>query len=506
MFSRTTITFARSRAVAYGRYRAAAVATTCVRVHPFHSSVSPKIHLWDSLPGEETKESEGVKRLLGEARADYFSKKDPKTGLTKNDYDVVVVGAGIIGLATARELLKRYPKMTVAVLEREAEVAHHQTGHNSGVIHAGLYYIPGTLMAKTCVRGADLMYKYCEERKLPVERCGKLIVASNKDEHKEVEKLYNQGTANGVQGLEIIYHDKIKELEPNVEAYSALYSPNTGITNYWLVSQSLMQDIRDTGRGDVKTSFDARKFEKTEDNRVRITGVEPTQKGPLLQVTAGKVITCGGFYADRLATATGGDGKKHRVLTFRGQYYQLKPEFRNIVSRNIYPVPSGGGIPVGVHFTPTVDVRRGHQLIVGPGACITFSREGYKFFDFKLQDVLDIFTNGAFWSFAFKNIGLSLGELYRDLNKRAFLKSGQKIIPSLRGDMVEPSFAGVMAQVFEPGGIAASEYIVERNVMDGLVLNLRNAPSPAATAALAIAEILADTAEQDFGADFNQKK
>lgn len=252
-------------------------------------------------------------------------------------------------------------------------------------------------------------------------------------------------------------------------------------------------------RADIKTSFEAKKFEKTNDGKVKITGGEPIMDGPHLEITANKVITCGGLYSDRLAGLTGGDASKHKVVTFRGTYYQLKPEYRTLVKRNIYPVPSGGGIPVGVHFTPTVDARRGHQTIVGPGACITFSREGYRFFDFKLKDVWDNVMNSAFWAFALKNFNLSLGEVYRDLNKNAFLKSGQKYVPGLTGDMVEPSFSGVMAQVFEKGGIAAGDFIVERGILDGLILNVRNAPSPACTASFAIGEMIADRAEQDWG-------
>ncbi|KAL1926235.1 hypothetical protein VTP01DRAFT_5932 [Rhizomucor pusillus] len=457
------------------------------------------IHLWESLPGENNTPRKGVERLLGKLRAERFAQAHPVATTPLDRYDVAVVGGGIVGLATAREILNRYPDKTVVVLEKEPEVAAHQTGHNSGVIHAGMYYKPGSRMAHTCVHGAELMYKYCEENDLPAERCGKFIVASNEAEHAQVEKLYHQGNANGVQGLEIFSGEKVREYEPNIAAYSALYSPNTGIVNYWLVSQCIADEIRRSGRGDIKLSFDVRKISRTKEGRVHIQGHEPTQGGPSLHVDAARVITCGGFYSDRLAAIAGGNPKAHRVVTFRGKYYQLKSEYRGVVSRNIYPVPSGGGIPVGVHFTPTVDVRRGHQMIVGPGACITFSREGYKFFDFKAKDVWDSATNAAFWAFAFKNLSLSFGELYRDLSKRAFLKSAQLLMPSLTEDMVEPSFTGVMSQVFEPGGLAASDYILERRCLDGLVLNLRNAPSPAATASLAIAEMLCDVASEDFG-------
>ncbi|GAN00704.1 L-2-hydroxyglutarate dehydrogenase [Mucor ambiguus] len=477
--------------------------STCVALRHLHQAKPSLSHnnvkLWDQLPGEGGSKKKGLEELLGSLRAEKFAIPDPQHTVGHDHFDVAIVGGGIVGLATAREILKRYPHVTLTVLEKEAEVAGQQTGHNSGVIHAGLYYEPGSQMAHTCVRGADLMYKYCEEHQLPVERCGKLVVACNEKEHEQVEKLYRQGTANGVKGLKIIYSKEITELEPNVRAYSALYSPNTGIVNYWLVSQCIANELRKSGRADIKTSFEAKKFEKTSDNKVKITGGEPIMDGPHLEITANKVITCGGLYSDRIAGLTGGDASKHKVVSFRGTYYQLKPEYRTLVKRNIYPVPSGGGIPVGVHFTPTVDARRGHQTIVGPGACITFSREGYRFFDFKIKDVWDNVMNGAFWAFALKNFSLSLGEVYRDLSKTAFLKSAQRYVPCLTGDMVEPSFAGVMAQVFEKGGVAAGDFIVETNVMDGLILNVRNAPSPACTASFAIGEMVTDRAEQDWG-------
>ncbi|KAK9768161.1 hypothetical protein K7432_001408 [Basidiobolus ranarum] len=479
----------------------------CVRTSyaGFHNiskfSAQEKLHLWEKLPGENTEEKPGFAKLKGSLKETNFRTID-----AKDEYDVVIVGGGIVGLATAREILKRYPEKTVAVLEKEREVAAHQTGHNSGVIHAGLYYEPGSRMARTCVRGAELMYKYCEDRGLPVERCGKLVVAVNESEHAQVEKLYNQGTANGVKGLEILHGPEVQKYEPNVRAYSALYSPNTGIVDYGLVAQNLAEEIKDSGRGEIKLAFEAKKFTQTSDDRVLIKGAEPANKGPTLEVIGKNVITCAGFYADRVSGLTGGNPNSARVVTFRGTYYQVKPEYRGLVKMNVYPVPSGGGIPVGVHFTPTVNVRRGHQLIVGPGACITFAREGYQFWDLKLSDIWDSISNPHFWSFALGNFSLSFGELWRDLNKRAFLKSGQRMIPALREDMVEPSFAGVMAQIFEQGGLAAGDYILERKVLGGTTLNVRNAPSPACTASLAIGEMVADVATEDFGWKTAEKK
>jgi len=360
----------------------------------------------------------------------------------EKDFDVAIIGGGIIGLATANEILKRYPKLKVVVIEKEGEVAGHQTGHNSGVIHAGMYYEPGTTMAKTCVRGADLMYKYCAANKLPHDRVGKLIVAVDKDEHKAVELLYSRGTANGVQGLKVLTGEQVKAMEPAVSsAYSALWSPNTGVTDYALVARSLACDLYASGRGDVKTRFQVTSVAPTEDGRVMIGGVEPGQQGPALAVTASHVITCAGFYADAVSVMAGGKPDP-KVVCFRGTYYQMKPEFKDIVRTNIYPVPSGGGIPVGVHFTPTVNERRGHEMIVGPGACVTFSREGYRMDNVSLCDIWHFLTNPGFLLFALKNPSLSIGTLWKDISKAAFMRDIQKLVPSCTEDMVDRSFAG----------------------------------------------------------------
>jgi 2-hydroxyglutarate dehydrogenase len=302
------------------------------------------------------------------------------------DWDVVVVGGGIVGLATAAELLKRHPSLRVAVLEAGSEVAPHQTGHNSGVIHAGMYYVPGSVMAATCVRGAALMYAYAKAKALPVDRCGKLIVAASEAEGAAVRELYARGTANGVLGLKVLTGAEVAAMEPNVSAaHSALWSPNTGVIDYGLVARALADDVVASGRGDVKLRFRLTAVEEgdargADAGRLVLRGVEPGQAGPQKVITARHVITCAGFYADRVAQLAGGKPEP-KVVTFRGTYYQMKPAFKDIVKTNVYPVPNGSGIPVGVHFTPTVNERRGHQMIVGPGACISFSREGYRMTD-----------------------------------------------------------------------------------------------------------------------------
>ena len=354
----------------------------------------------------------------------------------ERDFDLAIVGGGIIGLATAREALRRFPHLRVVVLEKEGEVAPHQTGHNSGVIHAGMYYAPGSTMAQTCVRGMELMYAYCEQHKLPHDRTGKLIVATTAAEHKEVELLFDRGTKNGVKGLRVLTGDETRAMEPAVSgAYSALWSPNTGVVDYGVVARSMAADVYESGRGDVKCGFEVKGIEAAEGGRLVITGLEPGQNGPTKTVTARHVITCAGFYADQVAQLAGG-AVHPKVVAFRGTYYQMKPQYKDIVRTNVYPVPTWGGIPVGVHFTPTVNERRGHGMIVGPGACIAFSREGYRMSDLRWGDLWGFLTNASLWMFAIKHPDLAVGTLWKDINKAAFLADAQKLVPSVTEDMV----------------------------------------------------------------------
>jgi len=396
--------------------------------------------------------------------------------------------------------VRRFPKRLVCVIEKEGFVGAHQSSHNSGVIHAGMYYPVGSAMANTCVEGAALLYEFCKEHDVLHDRVGKLIVASNLEEHDTVSLLYARGIANGVKGLEILNQDQIKALEPNVRGHSALYSPNTGIVDFADVCRVLARLVQ-SHEGDVITNFCVDKIDpiSTASGRseVLIHGKELGQLGPQKEVHAKYVISCCGLQSDFIGSKNGGS-KDPKIVPFRGTYYQMKPEYKDIVKMNVYPVPTSGGIPVGVHFTPYLSRDRGYQVIVGPGACMSFAREGYSFFDINFGDVLVNMMNPGLWRFVIKNFDLAFGELYRDLNKKAFLKSARKLIPDLKEDMTEESFSGVMAQVFHSNGKTAEDYIIERGALGGTTMHLRNAPSPAATASLAIGRKLIEIGSQDF--------
>ena len=409
-----------------------------------------------------------------------------------------MVGGGIVGCAIAREVLRRFPDKRVAVLEKESEVAGHQTGHNSGVIHAGIYYEPGSVMAATCVRGAELMYAFCDAAGVPYSRAGKLIVATSAAEDAVVEALVARARANGVPGVELLSGEQVRAREPAVVATSALWSPNTGIADYGAVTRALAEEVTGSGRGDVKVQWEVRGARRLADGRVELAGGEKGQGGPAKTVTARHVITAGGLQADRVARLFGG-AVEPRVVAFRGTYYQMKPEHAGIVHTNVYPVPSGGGIPVGVHFTPTVNERRSHATIVGPGACIAFAREGYRTTALSALDVAEYVLNGALWRFVAANPRLTVEELRKDFDKAAFMRDAQKLVPSVTPDMVDASFTGVMAQVFQRDGTAAKDYILERKALGGTTLCVRSAPSPAATASLAVAEHIVNVAAEDFG-------
>jgi len=392
--------------------------------------------------------------------------------------DVAVIGGGIVGLATAREILRRRPSTRLIVLEREDRLAAHQTGHNSGVIHSGVYYAPGSLKAKACVAGAAQLKAYCDAKGIPWDPCGKVIVASDAGELPRLEELLRRGTANGVPGLRMIDAAELREIEPHVVGVQALFSPATGIVDYVRVAEAYADDIREFD-GEVRTRHGVTNIRR-KGGTTRLT----TEGG---DVEARWVIACAGAWSDRVAEMTGA-AQTPRIVPFRGDYYILRPERRDLVRGNIYPVPDPRFPFLGVHFTP----RMNGDLWLGPNAVLAFSRSGYRFRDVRPGDLVDMFTYGGFLRFGRKHWKTGYDEMARDLSKQRFLASLQKYVPEMvEGDLL-PGPSGVRAQALAPDGSLVDDFVIDRG--DG-VLHVRNAPSPAATSSLQIGAMVADAFE-----------
>ena len=331
--------------------------------------------------------------------------------------ETVVIGAGIVGLAAAREILKRHPEQKLVVLEKETAIAEHQTGHNSGVIHSGIYYAPGSLKAKACVAGARQLMEYCDNHDIPFKLCGKVIVATDDSEIPRLEALFERGETNGVPGLRMIDAGELREVEPHVTGVRAILSPRTGIVDYRRVAASYAEDVRTSG-GEILTDHEALSI---------IRGATRTLVGTRhADFETKRVISCAGVYADRVAALTGASPEP-RIVPFRGDYYILRPERRHLVRGNIYPVPDPRFPFLGVHFTP----RMNGDLWLGPNAVLAFSREGYRFGSVQLTDLGDMMRFGGFRSFARKHWRTGLDEMARDLSKTRFLESLRRYIPEL---------------------------------------------------------------------------
>lgn len=393
--------------------------------------------------------------------------------------DLVVVGAGIVGLAVAREWLERNPGKRLVVLDREDEIGQHQTGHNSGVIHSGIYYTPGSLKAQACVAGAARLMQYCDEKDIPYRLCGKLIIATEEDEIPRLHALFERGKENGVPGLELIAGERIRDFEPHATGIKAIWSPNTGIVDYSQVARSYAKDIRTAG-GEIRSGSD-------------VLAIDARERTSLVTATSGDyeathVVTCGGLWADRLARLTGAS-RYPVIVPFRGDYFSLPPDRRHLVQTNIYPVPDPRFPFLGVHLTP----RMNGEIWLGPNAVLAFSRTGYRFFNVDAGDLSEILRSGGFLRFALKHWRTGIDETLRDLSRRRFLESLRKFVPELRLSDLHPGPSGVRAQALSEDGELVDDFVFNRHAS---VLHVRNAPSPAATSSLEIARLIVDELEQ----------
>lgn len=398
--------------------------------------------------------------------------------------DLIVIGAGIVGLATAMELVRRRPDLRTVVLDKENRLAAHQSGNNSGVIHVGLYYRPGSLKARLAVEGARRMVQFCQEYAMPYQQCGKVVVATREDELPRLKELYHRGVANGVSGLRLIDAKEIQEYEPHVVGVAGLWSPHTAIVDYRAVCDKYAEIIEHNG-GEVRLNTKVNAIEQRPNELV----VHTTQ-GP---IHARAVINCGGLQSDLIARMMD-DTRGLHIVPFRGEYYELKPQRQALVHGLIYPVPDPRFPFLGVHFTKRIN----GAVEAGPNAVLAFAREAYRKTDFSIRYVLDLAAFPGFWAMAARYWKMGLGEMYRSLSKRAFVKALQRLLPELSIDDLEPGGAGVRAQAVDrKGNLLDDFYLVE----GPRAIHVLNAPSPAATASLPIGQTIADKALGTFGFD-----
>jgi 2-hydroxyglutarate dehydrogenase len=395
--------------------------------------------------------------------------------------DIAIVGGGIVGLAVARELIARNPRASVCVLEREPEIATHQTGHNSGVIHAGVYYQPGSLKARLCVEGARELYQYCEQRDIPHERCGKVIVATDTSELPRLDELERRGEANGVSGLRRIDAAGIQELEPHARGIAGLHSPNTGIVDFPAVARAYAQDALEAGAS-IATGCGVRAI-RTVNRSLAIEHDRGTTE-------AGHAVFCAGAWADRLAIAAGADADP-RIVPFRGAYLRLAHERRDLVRSLIYPVPDPSLPFLGVHLTRHID----GEVLIGPTALIAGARDAYRLGAVRRRDLLDTLAWPGTWRMLARWWRTGATELRHAALRSAFVRAAARYVPELQAGDVEVAFAGVRAQALARDGRLVDDFVFSHT---DRALHVRNAPSPAATSSLAIARHVADEAERAF--------
>jgi len=391
---------------------------------------------------------------------------------------VGVAGAGIIGLAVARRLSELVPDAAITIFEKEDDVALHQTGRNSGVVHAGIYYPPGSLKAKLCRRGVELLRAYCDAKQIPVDECGKLVVALDESELERLRELERRAEANGVPGMRWLVGDELREIEPHAAGIAGLHSPTTAITDYRAVAHAFADDVRAAG-GDIHLGSPVRSIVPN-GSTVRVNG----------DVELDLLVICAGLQGDRLARGAG-DEIEPKIVPFRGEYYRLRPERESLVRGLLYPVPDPQYPFLGVHFTRRV--RGG--VDVGPNAVLAFAREGYRRRDVRLRDLGEALGSRGFRALARKNWRMGLRELHGSFSKTAYAAEAARYVPGVTADDLVPAPAGVRAQALDPDGSLVDDFRIHRL---GPVTAVRNAPSPGATSSMAIAEHIAAVALADL--------
>ena len=396
------------------------------------------------------------------------------------NYDITIIGGGIVGTATALSILKE-KNVKLLLLEAESSLAAHQTGNNSGVIHSGLYYKPGSLKAANCTLGREMMYTFCEQHNIPFDKCGKIVVATSKEEIPALNMLEERGKANGLTGIKRISAEEIKQYEPHANGMDGLFVPQTGIVDYVAVTNKYADLIRDKG-GEIKTNS-------------KLASVKRDGKDLLLftqhdEYKTKFIVNCGGLQSDRIAKLFGVDPKL-QIIPFRGEYYKIKKEKQYLVKNLIYPVPDIKFPFLGVHFTRMID----GEVEAGPNAVLAFKREGYKKTDFSFADLLEMKLYPGFWKMAAKYYKMGFQEFRRSFSKDLFVKSLQKLIPEIQSDDIEAGGAGVRAQALERDGKLVDDFrIVEAERM----VHVLNAPSPAATASLSIGKTISEMVIKRF--------
>ncbi|QDT67662.1 L-2-hydroxyglutarate oxidase LhgO [Planctomycetes bacterium MalM25] len=398
--------------------------------------------------------------------------------------DLLVIGGGIVGLATAHRYLERFPDAVVRVLEKEAAVAQHQTGHNSGVLHSGIYYKPGSLKAINCREGKKAMEAFCAAEGVPYELCGKVIVAVDEGDLPALEKIFERGQANGVQ-CERIGVERLAELEPHARGVAAIHVPEAGIVDYSAVCRRLAEILNATEGGVVTGA--------------RATAVKHSTGEVVVETTTGafaaeRVVNCAGLHSDRVAKLTGATPDA-RIVPFRGEYFKLRDGAKHLCRNLIYPTPDPAFPFLGVHFTRMIDGPGGqnhggkNQIECGPNAVLALAREGYGKTTLNLSDLAESLSYGGFLKLAAKHWRMGAGEMWRSVSKRAFVKALQRLVPEITADALEPAPAGVRAQAVLSDGSMVDDFLIDQS---DRIVNVLNAPSPAATASLNIGALVVD--------------